>query len=286
MSDVDFSRVFAMSAFEGLRVLRLQHTSYPGIRLTDLADIVRQVDPDGNNHDYEAAFHLDTVVTPMVSASESLGFYQQCIEAAIPAFRPLWGRIIALGRSKLVQKLSRDEVQCFRSAGLLEIPPTNSIISWWDRVASRARLQVDREKLIRARDAERMSLHHEMKRLARLGINMAPVWMAIEDNTAGYDIQSFDLGTEGPVARLIEVKSTIVSPLRFWLSRHEWETANKYGAAYFFHIWDLQGPRLYERTVLDILPHIPTDNERGRWANVEIPVIQERGSRLLRPGAK
>ena len=98
--------------------------------------------------------------------------------------------------------------------------------------------------------------------------------MSIEDNTAGYDIQSFDPGTEGPVARLIEVKSTIASPLRFWLTRNEWETAKKFGAAYSFHIWDLQGPQLHERTANEILPHIPTDNERGRWANVEYPIVQ------------
>ncbi|BDV36590.1 protein NO VEIN domain-containing protein [Methylocystis iwaonis] len=53
-----------------------------------------------------------------------------------------------------------------------------------------------------------------------LGINMPPVWMAVEDNTAGYDIQSFDMGAEGPVVRLIEVKSTIASPLSFFLSRN------------------------------------------------------------------
>lgn len=285
MSGVDFSRVFAMSAFEGLRVLRLQRAAYPDIVLIDLADIVRRVDPDGNSHDYEAAFRLETIVAPVAPASEASVFYQHCIEAAIPAFRPLWRRIIPLGRSKFVQKLSRDEMQCFRSAGLLDSPPPNDIISWWDRMAAIARLQADQEKMIRARDAERRSLDYEVTRLARLGINVPPEWMAIEDNTVGYDIRSSDLGPAGPVARLIEVKSTIASPLRFRLTRNEWETAKKYSAAYFFHIWDLNGPQLHERTVSDILPHIPTDNERGRWENVEIPVVGE-ASRLLRSGAK
>ena len=230
--------------------------------------------PEGASHDYEAAFHLDSIVVPPAPAHDPEAFYQQCIEAEIAAFRPLWGRIITLGRRKFVQKLSRDEVQCSGSAGLLEDPPTNGIINWWDRVAASVRLLADQEKMIRARDAEQMSVAHETRRLAELGINLPPVWMSIEDNTAGYDIQSYDCGAEGPVARLIEVKSTIVSPLRFRLTRHEWETAKKYGAAYFFHIWDMQGPRLHECTVGDILPHIPTDNDRGRWENVEIPMIR------------
>jgi hypothetical protein len=274
VSDVDFSRVFAMGAFEGLRAVRRRRPIYPDMSLIDLADLVRRVEPDGGGHDYDAAFALDPIVAAAAPASEPQDFYQHCIEAAIPAFRPLWGRIITLGRRKFVQKLSRDEVQCFRSAGLLEDPPAGRIISWWDRIAAMARLQADQDKMMRARNAEKMSLDYEVKRLARLGINMSPIWMSIEDNTAGYDIQSFDVGAEGPVTRLIEVKSTIASPLRFWLSRNEWEIAIKFGAAYFFHIWDLQGPQLHERTVVDIQPHIPSDNERGRWANVQIPVVQ------------
>ena len=237
MNSVDFSRVFTMSAFEGLRVLRIRQISFPGTGLTDLAELIRRVDPDGSSHDFDAAFQLDPIVVPAAAAYEVPGFYQHCIEAAIPAFRPLWGRIITLGRSVFVQKLSRDEVQCFRSAGLLQDPPTRHIISWWDRVAAIARLRSDQEKMVRARQAEEMSLAHEAARLAQLGIDRTPVWMSIEDNTAGYDIQSFDPGTEGPVARLIEVKSTIASPLRFWLTRNEWETAKKFGAAYSFHIW-------------------------------------------------
>ncbi len=263
-----------MGAFEGLRALRRRRPSYPDLTLIDLADLVRRVDPDGGSHDFDAAFTLDSIVAVTAPAAEAQDFYQHCIEAAIPAFRPLWGRIITLGRRKFVQKLSRDEVQCFRSAGLLEDPPPNGIISWWDRVAAMARLRADQDKMMRARTAEQMSLAYEVKRLAGLGINMPPIWMSIEDNTAGYDIQSFDLGAEGPVARLIEVKSTIASPLRFLLSRNEWEIALKFGTAYFFHIWDLQGPQLHERTVADIRPHIPSDNERGRWANAQIPVVR------------
>jgi hypothetical protein len=273
VNNIDFSRVFAMGAFEGLRALRRRRPSFPDVSFADLTDLIRRVDPDGASHDYEAAFQLEPIVAATAPASEAAEFYQHCIEAVIPAFRPLWGRIITLGRRKFVQKLSRDEVQCFRAAGLLEDPPTTRIVIWWDRLAARARLQADQDKMMRARDAEQMSLEYEVKRLTQLGINMPPVWMSIEDNTAGYDIQSFDLGDEGPVARLIEVKSTIASPLRFWLSRNEWEIAKKFGAAYFFHIWDLQGPQLHERTVVDIQPHIPSDNERGRWANVQIPLV-------------
>ena len=105
-----------------------------------------------------------------------------------------------------------------------------------------------------------------------VGVTLEPLWMSIEDNTAGYDIKSYDPGPEGPTARLIEVKSTIMSPLRFQLSRNEWNTAQKYGAAYYFHVWDMQSRRLHVRTVADIRPHIPSDNVDGEWRNVEIRI--------------
>jgi hypothetical protein len=133
------------------------------------------------------------------------------------------------------------------------------------------RLAGDQIKMGRAREAERLTIDHEKDRLRALGIDREPVWVAIEDNTAGYDVLSYDIGSIEPIARLIEVKSAIVSPLRFQISRNQWEQARKFGS-YHFHIWDMQArpPRLYERTQVQIAPHIPTDNERGKWQNTEI----------------
>lgn len=74
------------------------------------------------------------------------------------------------------------------------------------------------------------------------------------------------------VNRLIEVKSTIASPMRFRVTRNEWEQADKSGAAYSFHIWDMQKapPILHTRAVEDVRPHIPSDNDAGTWKDVEI----------------
>ncbi len=276
MTDASFERIFGMGAFEGLRVVRLWRPGHAGLAFEELASLICAVDPDAGGYDYGAARQLDPLVRLAAPLEDATEFYQHCIEAAIPAFRPVWGRVITLGRKKFVHKLSRDELQCFRVAGLLEDPPSDGIIAWWDHVAALARSQADQVRLERAREAERLSLTHESARLIRLGINAKPTWMSIEDNTAGYDIQSFDLGVDGPVNRLIEVKSTIASPLRFRLTRNEWEAARKFGDSYHFHIWDMQARQVHERSVRDVLPHIPTDNERGRWENVEIPVTDPR----------
>lgn len=267
-------RLFSMSAFEGLRQVRVHRSQRPLLDRASLVDLIRQVDPDGGTYDYEAAFELDVVVNSDGSTTDAALFYQTCIADAIPAFRPVWNRVLALGRKKFAQKLTRDEEQCFRVAGLLDDPPTPPIVEWWDRTAGSARLAADQARLLRARGAERLSFELECNRTRYLGIEEVPQWIGFEDNTVGYDIRSFDLLSGSVVARLIEVKSTIMSPLRFRLSRNEWEAAVKFGASYHFHVWDLSSspPRLHERTVGDVQPHIPTDNGGGRWENVEIPV--------------
>ena len=58
------------------------------------------------------------------------------------------------------------------------------------------------------------------------------------------------------------------------MTRNEWETALKYSDSYFFHVWDMdkEPAVLYEKTADDILPHIPSDNEKGKWALAEIPL--------------
>jgi hypothetical protein len=254
VNGADFLRLFSMSAFEGLRSIRRHQSSHPDIALPELAHLVSRVDSDGATYDFEAALRLSEIVAIRASADDAVIFYQHCIESVVLHYQPIWVRIIALGRKKLIQKLSRDETQCFREAGLLIEPPTLEIIAWWDRVAAAARAAADQIKLERARIAEQLSLEHEVKRLKAIGIERRPIWISVEDNTAGYDILSYDPNPVEATNRLIEVKSTIASPLRFRLTRHEWETACSFGKPYHFHIWDLraQPPRLHQRSSEDI----------------------------------
>jgi Protein NO VEIN, C-terminal len=157
---------------------------------------------------------------------------------------------------------------------LLDDEPDDIVVAWWDRVTGLVRLEGERQKQERSRRAERLSYEKEKKRLRQLGINLNPVWMGLEDNTAGYDILSYEPGDPAPTNVLIEVKSTIASPLRFILSRFEWDKAKSIGDAYCFHIWDMQRepPALYVRTVDSVARHIPADSEKGKWKTVEIPV--------------
>ncbi len=137
-----------------------------------------------------------------------------------------------------MQKLGRDEYSLFRQAELLDDEPDDVVVAWWDRVTGQVRLESDQQRLERARRAERLTIDAEKKRLSELGIKLKPKWIGLDDNTAGYDVLSYDPGIPEPTNKLIEVKSTIASPLRFILTRGEWDKAKSIGSSYCFHIWD------------------------------------------------
>jgi len=58
-------------------------------------------------------------------------------------------------------------------------------------------------------------MDYETKRLSELGISSSPRWISLDDNSAGYDVYSYDKGPIEPIAKLIEVKSTTRQPTEF-----------------------------------------------------------------------
>lgn len=132
----------------------------------------------------------------------------------------------------------------------------------------------DVSKLSQTREPETLTLEYERKRLKSLGIDKELQWMSLDDCFAGYDVLSYDLGDFAPINRMIEVKFTIATALRFETTRDEWEQAKRLGTAYIYHVWDMQKtpPVLYELTTAQIAAHIPSDHGKGRWETAEIPL--------------
>jgi hypothetical protein len=277
MIRITFERLFSMSAFEGLRLIRKEFIRNPSLDIENITHLLYSLEPITRTLDIEASTYLHEVVA-ITAAHDGDDFYRECISALIIEELPGWAKLITLGRKRFIQKLSteefRDVKSLFRQAQLLNDPATSEDIKWWDHVSGRVRLEGDRLKLERGRKAEQLTLQFETQRLLRLGIETLPKWVAIEDNTAGYDVLSYEIGEFGLLNKLIEVKSTIASPLRFFITRNEWNHALEIGDAYIFHIWDLQPviPILYVKKASDIAPHIPQDNLKGKWTLAEIPV--------------
>ncbi|WP_409998548.1 DUF3883 domain-containing protein [Bradyrhizobium sp. SZCCHNR1002] len=262
---VDASRVCSMSAFEALRTIRRYRLSFPALNCDQLLSLISRVEIGAL--DYEAASSLD-LTTREVDAANAPQFFRACLEGVI-ALNEVWLRTASLGRQKFVQKLDRDQASCFRCAGLLDEPPSPETVAWWDALQSHGRQLTDERLLLQGREAEQRSLRYEQTRLAEMAIALQPVWMAVEDNTAGYDILSYDRGVSAPVSRLIEVKSS-KSGDGFHLTKNEWKTALKFKDSYVFHIWDLRHDVLYELKATAIAPFIPLDTDQGEWTDARI----------------
>ncbi|WP_298200382.1 DUF3883 domain-containing protein [Novosphingobium sp.] len=274
---MEFDRLFTISAFEGLRIMRSVIAAVPEVTIEACPDALVAHSPQAQNYDLEAALELHALVSADAPHGDVL-FYRECILAVMLLKMPAFARLMTLGRGRFIKRIKGDEYRdirsVFREAKLLEDPPTIGDIAWWDTIQGRVRLNFDQERLIRARHAESLSLTYEQGELAKLGIDRAPVWMAIDDNTAGYDVLSYRPAEVGERNLLIEVKSTVASPLRFIITRNEWINADQVGESYLFHVWDMdKDPAvLHIRTVDQIRPHIPVDSEKGQWKTAEIPV--------------
>lgn len=270
---LEFDRLFTMAAFEGLRMLRGYLADHPQIDIPGAIQLVNEVEVDAASFDLEAATELHEILDGAIP-NEGEIFYRACIEALLIHREHAWSRIMTLGRARFTRKLSRDQLSVFRQAGLLIDPPDEMVVAWWTDTTGEVRHEMEKVKMARARRAERLTIQYEIERLKRVGVDVSPRWMAIEDNTVGYDVLSYEPSQYGLNNVLIEVKSTVASPLRFIVTRNEWEEAKKFGDAYIFHVWDMdkQPEILHIRTVTQVAPHIPADNQEGKWQNAVIPV--------------
>lgn len=270
---LSFERLFSLPAFEGARTVRSHLAQQPDISVTEAISIVQAVEIDALSFDLEASAALLEII-PATLSNEGVSFYRGCIRQVLLAFQPSWARMMFQGRTRFYATLERDEQSLFRQAGILDDPPSDDFVEWWDTLTGEFRLIVDIGKLLQGRKAERLTLAVEEQRLAKEGISEKLRWVGLDDNTKGYDVLSFEWSDGSVVNKLIEVKSTIASPLRYRVTRNEWEQANRSRTTYVFHIWDMaqNPPILHVRTVEQVRPHIPVDQEKGKWKDVEIPV--------------
>jgi len=262
--------LLTMSAFCGLEALRCYAAMHPNVPVPDAVHALRRLSADDAHHDYVAAETLLALIGADYAYDGIVPLFRDTISSVVRRDRPWWTRLAPLGRERLRAALNSNEAQCFEAAGLFIGMPTTDVLAWWDNLARDARDIGNDGKLQQGREAEQLTLAFERERLARLGIKRDPKWIAIEDNTAGYDIQSFDLGAVEPVNRLIEVKSCSREVVRIFISRNEWETAVASVPHYHFHVWLLPEKKLIELSVNDIAPHIPLNQGSGAWQSVGV----------------
>lgn len=181
--------------------------------------------------------------------------------------KPAWSYLIHRGRKEALQYFPVEVKQCFKEAGLIH-SYSEEVVKWWDTLAAIARDKQEGVQLETGRLGESLSLAYEFKRTGS-----KPIWQAVDSNFSGFDILSRISETDATPLR-IEVKASKVdsSLFTFFLSRNEWDVAER-NLNHVFHFWKLSPePELYIFNKNDIAAHIPINQGEGLWESVKIEV--------------
>ncbi len=266
-----------MSVLGGIWRLRTLCAARPDLTPSEAAQLLARGRAIDAGYDYagtlEACSHLSFVLHAL--PDDRVQLLRFVIRLSLLELQPPWGVALPYGRSPTFRLLSEDEQQCFLAAGLLDENPSEDVVRWWDELALARRWDLNASNLETGRRAEQLSMEHERQRLQSAGRpDLNPVLVAIDDNTLGYDIRSFE--PDGS-PRYIEVKGCSAPPLMFFLSRNEWGAASRLKDQYEVHVWDLSGSKQITIGFRDLSHHIPADQGHGRWHQLKIGVPQGDG---------
>ncbi len=201
----------------------------------------------------------------------------QCLRAQlrdlISADKPVWSKLIPRGRRELTRTAPSEVTQILSEAGLLDSPPTDDVIIWWDEMSAIARGIRDSRMLEVGREGEKLTLRYE-----RYRTNKDAQWQAIESNVSGFDVLSIiDKADSTPLRIEVKASSQKINAAEFVLTRNEWDIACTTGN-YVFHLWQVQRePRIAVIPYDDLHSHIPKDSGTGKWDKVKIPFSAFRG---------
>jgi Domain of unknown function (DUF3883) len=185
----------------------------------------------------------------------------------VEGVRPPWTKLALDGRARTLRFAPVGLVQLISEAYLAE-GYDDEVVEFWDRLAAIARGQTNIHLTQIGRRGERLTLDYERR---RTGVD--PIWCSIESNADGYDVLSV-VSREDLGQKQIEVKtSTSGLSGAVHLTRNEWDMTETM-LHHEFYLWDIvrhSSPQLAIVSRLEMSSHVPSDNGRGCWREVEIP---------------
>ncbi len=130
---------------------------------------------------------------------------------------------ITAGREYFLSFIDENFEQLLNEAGLYEdinlTTEGKQIGKWWDDISEFVRNLEEDKKIDQGREGEKKTIEYETNKLKKMNINKSPKWKSYDDNSAGYDVLSWD-NEENEI--FIEVKATNNSNGIFFLSKGEW----------------------------------------------------------------
>ena len=269
MELVERRRFRASVLYAGIEIAR--ESTRSGRAPMESWSYIRHGSADRTSFDYPGAAEIACMYSWRVFSDHSdikLAF-RATLKHLIEAVRPLWIRLLPGGRAKVLRILDADLQQCIRIAGLLS--SDHASVAWWDAVTVLGREWGYEERLQIGRAAERRAMARE--RILLKETEMHPIWVAVDDNAAGYDINSWhpELSHCGnPVERYIEVKATSFLGT-VHITRREWEFAERHPDHWELQIWlnKRRTPAILK--VNEFRQHIALNQGSGSWSDIAIP---------------
>ena len=214
-----------------------------GITLAEMAGFIERL-----GHSYRITESGSMLLSMCESEEPSLEVVRNVLLSLAIKTTPVWMSFSNGPSDLLVSALPEGWKESMLCARLIDSDPDGHAEDWWESVRSRA-VELDnafRNKI--GRIGEMLTMDFEKRRL--ISDNFPKLvdrirWISEESDSAGCDIISFfGLMRRGEVEPtkelLIEVKSSVaISRDFFWfyLTRNEWETAEKNEKQYLFYFW-------------------------------------------------
>jgi hypothetical protein len=188
------------------------------------------------------------------------------LEDLIKIYNPPWAKRIIYGRKETLPALPSDAEQCFKESGLFDVW-TKGLRRAWDELGRYVQTKRSEGLFKIGRQAEEWTVIFEAQRT-----EVEPDWVALDTTFAGFDVLSRKSKRSSKPLR-IEVKGSERKPgqASFFVTRHEWKTANQLGD-YQFHLWFVsENPKLYVVNFKHVAAHISINQGDGEWSAVEVP---------------
>src|ERR1700678_307426 len=163
-------RHFTMSALSATIAMRQYLSKHAQVDAVSAATSLRRLDADVAADDFESGVEVHYILPNNITFKSPTKDLQAALAALIYYHKPWWVKGFPYGRGRVKDMLSAEEMQCFRAAGLFHEPIPQEAVSWWDQIAQTVRADVNESLLRQGREAELLSLDHERRRLALLGI--------------------------------------------------------------------------------------------------------------------
>lgn len=258
-----------MSALTALGLVRQEILKLPDIDFSTAMNRVKNPTTDFKYLDYDNARYLNTIIPKEIIEFENPNVLRNALKNILLALEPDYLYVFPTGRNAVRQLLSVNEYQVFRNADLFVEYPDAEVIAWWDELSNLIRNNLNTEDF---REAEKKSYEIELELLSSNECPFTPKWIALDDNTAGYDILSYRIVGDSWVPIAIEVKSTSSNHVRFYLTRNEARITSQMKERYFLHFWKASEPNPVVFQYQQIMSNLPIDVANGKWQSVLIEI--------------